>query len=196
MLGVIYKITKKINKFDVYILTIIKKYLKNKYLDLIMKYITKLGDMGLVWFIISLMLLISKTYRGIGLIIIFALMISVLLGEGIIKHSVRRVRPFIDKEDVTLIIGKPITYSFPSGHTMSSFAATSVLSFYFTKYSLIFLILASAIAFSRVYLYVHYPTDIVAGIILGIICGDIILYLVSYGYLGVIFPILKGYSLL
>ncbi|NLZ48864.1 MAG: phosphatase PAP2 family protein, partial [Clostridiales bacterium] len=70
-------------------------------------------------------------------------------------------------------ISKPSSFSFPSGHTGFSFAATGVLAKYFRKYRIPLFILASLMAFSRVYLCVHYPSDIIGGIILGLICSQI-----------------------
>ena len=108
-----------------------------------------------------------------------ALILSTILGEGILKHVVQRVRPSEDIPAVNLLIAKPLSYSFPSGHTASSFAVAGVLAKYFKDYAIEFLGLASLIAFSRLYLYVHYPTDVLAGIILGLICSRIIIYMFS-----------------
>lgn len=99
--------------------------------------------------------------------------ISEILGEEILKHIFKRIRP----SAVNLLIAKPVSYSFPSGHATSSFAAAGVLVKYFKKYAFEFLSLASLIAFSRSYLYVHYLTDVLAGIVLGLICSAITIYL-------------------
>jgi undecaprenyl-diphosphatase len=90
---------------------------------------------------------------------------------------VQRIRPSADIPEINMLIAKPLSYSFPSGHAASSFAVAGVLSKYFKKYAPEFLGLASLIAFSRLYLYVHYPTDVLAGIILGLICSRIIIYI-------------------
>ena len=78
---------------------------------------------------------------------------------------------------------KPISYSFPSGHTLSSFAAAEMLSLYFTQYRLVFMSIAFLIALSRLYLYVHYPTDVIAGFILGLLCSKIIFIILQGGYI-------------
>ncbi|UZQ52175.1 phosphatase PAP2 family protein [Clostridium kluyveri] len=168
------KMMSLIQKLDNYILYAIKKYVQNKYLDILMTIITAMGNLGLIWIIIAVALLLDKPYRLIGYIVIFTLVVSTIVGEGIIKHIVRRVRPCNQQDNVSLLIRKPISYSFPSGHTVSSFAAAEVLSMYFTQYKLTFIAIAFLIALSRLYLYVHYPSDIIAGIIVGILCSRLI----------------------
>jgi undecaprenyl-diphosphatase len=172
----------KITEFDNYILFAIRKYLKNKYLDILMPIITSMGSLGTIWIIISIMLFLNASNRRIGYVVILTLIVSTLIGEGIVKHIVRRDRPsVVSVKD--LLISKPITYSFPSGHTLSSFAAAGVLSVYFTQYRLIFMAIAFLIALSRLYLHVHYPTDVIAGIILGILCSKIVFIIVQGNYL-------------
>lgn len=93
-----------------------------------------------------------------------------ILGEGILKHIVGRLRPSNEILNSSGLISKPLSYSFPSGHTASAFAAAGILAKYFKKYSALIFTLAVLIAFSRLYLYVHYPTDVLAGLFLGLIC--------------------------
>lgn len=168
------KMMSLIQKLDNYILYAIKKYVQNKYLDILMTIITAMGNLGLIWIIIAVVLLLDKPYRLIGYMVIFTLIVSTIVGEGIIKHIVRRVRPCNQQNNVSLLIRRPISYSFPSGHTVSSFATAEVLSMYFTQYKLTFMAIAFLIALSRLYLYVHYPSDIIAGIIVGILCSRLI----------------------
>lgn len=101
-----------------------------------------------------------------------ALILDVILCNGIIKNAVARMRPYDRNPVVELLIQKPDDYSFPSGHTAASFAAMSALYFggerYLWKPALV---LAVLMAFSRLYLYVHYPTDVLAGAFLGVLCG-------------------------
>ncbi|OPJ63846.1 phosphatase PAP2 family protein [Clostridium oryzae] len=160
-----------IHDFDAAILLFIKNNMHSYLMDKTMIFMTRLGNGGLIWFVICILLILSKRYRRAGFTALTALVITTILGEGIIKHIVRRARPFTNIEDMKLLIARPISYSFPSGHTGASFAAATVLSKYFKKYSLFIFVLAVLIAFSRLYLYVHYPTDVLAGVILGIISG-------------------------
>ena len=156
-------IFKKINIFDQYGLIIIKKYVQNKYLDKLMPKVTSIGNLGIVWVIMAFFLMLDQPYRFIGNIVVLTLIISTIVGEGIIKHIVRRVRPCNNQNsNINLLIRKPISYSFPSGHTLSSFAVAQMLSIYFNQYKLIFMGIAFLIALSRLYLYVHYPTDVIA----------------------------------
>lgn len=171
-------ISKKINKFDMYILFILKKYIQNKYLDILMPIVTSLGNLGVIWIVMAIVLLLDKPYRMIGNMVLITLIISTVIGEGIIKHLVRRFRPCSKVNDVKLLIKKPLSYSFPSGHTLSSFAAASVLSAFFTEYGLVFIGIAFLIALSRIYLYVHYPTDVIAGVIFGLLCSKLVFIIV------------------
>ena len=143
---------------------------KNRTFDRIMPIITTMGNLGIIWLIISILMLLKVEDRIIGISVILALILTTIIGEGIIKHIVKRNRPFQNYED-ELLINKPITYSFPSGHTASSFAALAVFLQMNGKLGLIMSPVATLIAFSRIYLKVHYPTDVIFGIVLGITCG-------------------------
>ncbi|AGY77894.1 phosphatase PAP2 family protein [Clostridium autoethanogenum] len=176
-------ILRKINMFDNYILFSIKKYVQNKYLDMLMPIVTDMGNLGIVWIIIAIILILDKPYRMVGSVVILTLIVSTIAGEGIVKHIVRRTRPCNQQNSLNLLISKPISYSFPSGHTLSSFAAAEVLSMYFTEYKLIFIGIAFLIALSRMYLYVHYPTDVIAGVILGILCSKLIFIILQEGFM-------------
>lgn len=171
------KMISVLQRFDSSILLYIKDNMHGPVMDKIMVVSTHLGEGGIIWIIIAALLMINKKYRKIGFMALAALILSTILGEGILKHVVQRIRPSADIPAVNLLIAKPLSYSFPSGHTASSFAVAGVLAKYFKKYALGFFSLASLIAFSRLYLYVHYPTDVLAGIVLGLICSGIIICL-------------------
>ena len=177
-----YNIRKKIDRFDNYVLFIIEKYVHNRYLDFIMPIVTFTGNLGIVWAIIAIALIVDKPYRLIGNSIIITLIIGTIVGEGIVKHIVRRVRPCNKQDNISMLL-KPISFSFPSGHTLSSFAAAEMLSLYFTQYRLVFMSMAFLIAVSRLYLYVHYPTDVIAGFIIGVLCSKIIFVFLQQGYI-------------
>ncbi|MCF0147579.1 MAG: phosphatase PAP2 family protein, partial [Clostridium sp.] len=155
-----------INNLDISILNFIRNNFSNLFMDKLMVVITSLGDRGLIWIAMALILLAIKKYRKIGIILLIALLITSLIGEGIIKNIVQRPRAFLSYPDIRLLINPPESFSFPSGHTASSFAAAFVLSHYFKKWNFLFYFLAILIAFSRLYLFVHYPSDIIFGIIL------------------------------
>lgn len=166
-----------IQGLDDSILFFIRNNMHNQVLDKGMVIITFLGDSGLIWIIIALILILNKKYRTVGLMVLAALLLSTMLGDGLLKPLFHRLRPSTNLQPSELLIKKPMSYSFPSGHTTSSFAAAGVLSKYLRKYGLGFFVLAVLIAFSRMYLFVHYPTDILGGIILGLICSIIIIFI-------------------
>ncbi|WP_333860041.1 phosphatase PAP2 family protein [Clostridium sp.] len=166
-----------IYKFDENILSYIANNMHNHALDKIMIVFTSLGNKGLIWIVISMFLITIKKYRKIGIMVLVALIIGSISGEGLLKHLFKRTRPFYFVPDMKLLIAKPVSYSFPSGHTTASFAAVSILCRYFKNYTPVFLVVAILIAFSRIYLYVHYPTDVLAGIVLGLISAKITVYL-------------------
>jgi len=145
----------------------------NGIFDKIMPVITNLGYLGLIWILISIVLLINKKYRKVGILCIVAIILTSIAGEGILKNIIHRPRPFSEAPEMQLLIAKPTTYSFPSGHTASSFAAAYVISKGIKKLTLPVFILAALIAFSRMYLFVHYPSDILGGLLLGLICAKI-----------------------
>lgn len=143
-------------------------------LNYIMIFITSLGNGGLIWIVAALFLIFQNKnmLKREGFTIAVALIIFSVLGLLILKPIIARPRPFI-AQGVDILIKEPMGFSFPSGHTGSSFAAASVIYFYNKKRCLLALILATLIAFSRMYLFVHYPSDIVGGLILGIISSRI-----------------------
>lgn len=166
-----------LQKFDSSILLFIKDNMHGPIMDKVMVISTYLGNGGIIWILIALALIISKKYRKIGFMAIAALILSTILGEGILKHIVKRMRPSSNIVAFDLLIQRPLSYSFPSGHTTSSFAVAGIFAKYFKNYAIEFFSLASLIAFSRLYLYIHYPTDILAGALLGLVCSGIIIYL-------------------
>ena len=176
-------IRKRIDKFDNYILYIIENYIHNKYLDIIMPIVTFTGNAGAIWVIIAIALIADRPYRLIGNSIILTLIIGTIIGEGILKHIVRRVRPCNKLGGFRMLSLNLTSYSFPSGHTLSSFAAAEMLSLYFTQYRVVFMSLALLIAVSRLYLYVHYPTDVIVGFIIGVLCSKIVFIILNEEYI-------------
>lgn len=143
--------------------------------------ITSLGNGGMAWILISVALIITPKYRKVGIMAICALILTTILGEGLLKNLVKRPRPFTSLSDFELLISAPTSYSFPSGHTGSSFAVAGILASQIKKSRYYVFALAILIAFSRMYLYVHYPGDVIAGIVLGLCSAQIVLYIFNNG---------------
>jgi undecaprenyl-diphosphatase len=120
-----------IQSFDNSILLFIKNNLHFPVLDKLMIFITDLGNGGFIWVIISLLLISNKKYRHIGILTLSSLLVTTSAGDEVLKNIVHRIRPSANIPVASLLIKKPISYSFPSGHAASSFAAATILSKYF-----------------------------------------------------------------
>lgn len=142
------------------------------WLDKLMVAITSLGNAGILWIVMAAVLLIIPKTRKAGLCMAIALILDLLITNCLLKNLVARTRPYDVANFTDLIVKKPKDYSFPSGHTAASFTAVTAL--FMRKEKLlgsIACVVAVLIAFSRMYLYVHFPTDILGGIVVGIVAG-------------------------
>ena len=152
----------------------------NPVLDALMCAITRLGDAGIFWILLCMVLLILPKTRRSGVILMAALLVDLVICNGILKPLVHRIRPFDVKTGIELLVKRPIDFSFPSGHTAASFA--SVMALYLAGEKRLWipaLVLAVLIAFSRLYLYVHYPTDVLGGVVAGLAAGALGYWLVK-----------------
>lgn len=174
--------------FDLPILNWIATHLGCPFLDAVMPVITLLGDAGLFWIGIAVVLLFIPRYRKVGLGMGAALILGLLVCNVTMKPLIARIRPYdyiIEHNlgyTVKLLIDPQHDFSFPSGHTIASFEGATVLMIHSKKAGIPALILASLIAFSRLYLYVHYPTDVITSVILGVAFGFLGNYLVQKGF--------------
>ena len=158
---------------DLPILDWIAANLWNPVLDVLMPLITLLGDAGIFWIAIAVVLLCTKKYRKVGLGMGIALVIGLLVCNVTLKPLVMRPRPYDYQADVfhkiiPLLVEKQHDFSFPSGHTIASFEAATVIAINNKKWGIAAVVLAVLISFSRLYLYLHYPTDVLASVVLGI----------------------------
>ena len=138
------------------------QFLKNLFI-----FITTLGNSGIIWIIFAIFLYFNKSTKKNGVIMICSLLIGFIIGNLILKNLIARDRPFIQLSLIPLI-SAPSGFSFPSGHSLSSFIGATSIFMFNKKYGILAYILAFLIAVSRILLAVHYPTDIIAGAILGI----------------------------
>ncbi len=158
-------------EIDFRILDLIREKLSNGFLDTVMPWLTAVGNVGIIWIIIAAAMLISRKYRRNGLELAAGLVGCALVGNLLLKNLIARQRPCWINDTIELLIAVPLDYSFPSGHTMASFAAAAIILHANRKFGIAAYILAVLIAFSRLYLYVHFPTDVLAGAIIGTLIG-------------------------
>jgi len=162
------------------ILLWIQDNLRNNVLDVIMKTITRLGDGGLIWIVIAIILLLFKKYRYAGLASAISLILTLLTVNICIKNVVARIRPYEVIEGLTRIVSEQSDYSFPSGHTAHSFAVGIVVFIMLPKcFGIPTLCLSVLMGLSRLYVGVHYPTDVLGGAIIGTIMALISVFIVG-----------------
>lgn len=161
-----------IQNFDFAVLDGIQNTVQCGFLDRMMPAVSFIGG-GVIWVIMGLILLFFKRFRFNGIRLLTAFTITVLITEFIIKPLFLRERPFMMNTEHILIVSEPFGSSFPSAHSSSSFAAA--VQFYGISRKAGILAVAGAllVAFSRLYLYVHFPTDVLAGIAIGVVFGII-----------------------
>ncbi|OCZ49827.1 phosphatase PAP2 family protein [Dehalobacter sp. TeCB1] len=163
----------KFIKLDNILLEACSIKMKNSILDKVMPKITRTNNYGQVYVVTAVILWRNNLTNLLN--ILLALSLGLLWGEGLIKYLVKRERPPAVSENYSYLIKFPHSFSFPSGHTTSSFAVLGVSWSLNLPYKYLILALAVVISFSRVYLHVHYPSDIIGGVILGFLCAVIAL---------------------
>lgn len=165
---------------DADILLFLQDTVRNPILTPLVRAITVLGNGAIFWVLVSIVTLVPEKTRKIGLTSILALLVSLLINNIILKNLVARVRPYEVIEGLVPLIRKPWDYSFPSGHTGSSFASAWVFYRRLPKrFGIPALVLAGLIGLSRLYLGVHYPTDVLFGMVSGIGSGCIAMLIVQ-----------------
>lgn len=146
--------------------------------------ITHLADGGVMWVLIALALLIAgfvRVKRGkgravlrVGLMCAAGMLLTLLVVNLLLKPLVARVRPYDAVEGLVSLVGRESDFSFPSGHSANSFAcAWAIFRGAKKRYGVPALILAALISLSRLYVGVHYPTDVICGVIIGIAMAEI-----------------------
>lgn len=173
--------------FDLPILDWIATHLQCDFLDAVMPVITAFGNGGIFWIALAVVLIIIPKYRKAGLSMGLALLMGLLVCNVTLKPLVARIRPYDYQWEqfgrgIALLIAPPHDYSFPSGHTIASFEAATALLLHDRKLGIPATVLAVLIAFSRLYLYVHYPTDVLASVVLGIGFAFLGSFLVKQGF--------------
>ncbi len=153
------------------ILDFIQQNMRSGFMDAVMVFVTHLGDLGAIWAVVGIICLFKREWRPTGIALLLGLALAFVVTSLVLKPLVARPRPCDIETGVQLLVSRPSGWSFPSGHAAASFAAVSVLFFRKNRWWPAALVLALAIAFSRLYLFVHFPTDVIAGALVGILCG-------------------------
>ena len=146
-------------------------------LDFLMPKITALGNSGAIWMAAAVGLICTKKYRRQGILLLGGLLLGAVVGVAGLKNLFARPRPCWLDTSVPLLIAVPQDYSFPSGHTLISAIGATVLTKIDRRFGVIAIPLAVLIAFSRLYLFVHFPSDILGGAVLGVAIGIVIIRL-------------------
>ena len=156
----------------------LQENLRNPVLNPALKAVTHLGDHGLFWILLTLVLLCFPKTRKAGCLSALAMLGSFLINNLCLKLLFARVRPYEVVQGLELIVGRAPDFSFPSGHSGVSFASAWAMHREIPRpWNLLLILLAALIAFSRLYVGIHYPTDVIAGTLTGLLSGAIAIWL-------------------
>jgi len=171
-----------LNLFELRILDAIAK-IANPFLDGLMSFVSLLDEAGAIWIALALLLLFFKKTRKTGIMLAVALILGLLTANLTLKPLIQRIRPYDLNEAARLIVAPLSDFSFPSGHAVSCIECATVLLARHRRCGILAMIYALTVCFSRLYLYVHYPTDVLAGILLGLLIGKLAVFAVNKGEL-------------
>lgn len=160
-----------INNLDFSALYWVQEHLRCGFLDGFSAFLSVAFNGGVAWFVIIAVMLFFKKTRVAGAMMMVSILLTFLVGELALKNIIGRVRPCNQDLSVILAVERPSAFSFPSGHTGSSFAAATALFLCNKKWGVTALFFAIIIGLSRIYLFVHFPTDVLAGAVLGSLCA-------------------------
>ena len=150
---------------DFNILFWIQNLIRNDVFDVIIPFYTSLGEDGIIWIALGLILLIPKKYRKTGIMVLAALLVMLVVNNIVLKNLIARPRPCWTYPEMVQLVHNPSSYSFPSGHTTSAFAVAFTVFSQHKKLGKVIIVMAAIMAFTRLYVFVHFPTDIYGGIL-------------------------------
>lgn len=151
-------------------------------LDFIFPKITFLGNGGWFWIVVTLLLMILPFNRKMGFQAAISLILTVIVCNVILKPTIMRCRPCWLEPEYLYLVSSPTDYSFPSGHTNASFAVSTAIFTRNKKLGIPALVLAALIAISRLYVFVHWPTDVLTGVVTGVCGGIISFFIINFIY--------------
>ena len=154
-------------KYDFEILFFIQNHIRNDFLDIVVPFYTNLGDDGIIWIVLGVLMLIPKKTRKCGIMILAALLVMLLVNNIILKNLVARPRPCATYPEMVDLVHVPTSYSFPSGHTVSAIAVAVTVLLHHKKFGIAILTMAILMGLTRLYVFVHFPTDVYGGMIVG-----------------------------
>ena len=158
-----------ITNFDFTILYWIQENLRTEWMDSICAFLSWAFHIGVPWIVLGAVLFCFKKTRAAGVILVVAVALTFFFNEIAIKNIIGRDRPCTIDQTIQLAVKRPTSFSCPSGHSASCFAAAGSLLFTFKKLGIPLVIFAAFMGFTRLYLFVHFPTDVLLGAILGLL---------------------------
>lgn len=165
--------------WDASVLLWVQENIRTAFGDLIIPFWSRLGNAGLLWITAALILLFFRKTRRAGVLALAAMLLNLVVVNGVIKHLVGRPRPWLTIEGLIVLVNEPDPNSFPSGHTSAAFAfALAVyqeLSIPWVRVAVV--AAAVCMGWSRIYVAVHYPSDVLAGAVIGALCGLAVVWL-------------------
>ena len=169
-----------LQQLDMNILLWIQEHLRIDALTPFWKVITFLGNAGWFWIVLAVALLVPKKTRRTGITALLSLAVGFLITNVLLKNIVARPRPFDAYTEIIPLITRPTDFSFPSGHTCASFACALIFFRMLPKkYGALAVILAGMVAFSRLYLGVHYPGDVLGGFLVAVFASTLVYHLMQ-----------------
>lgn len=169
----------RIQETDLRVLDWTHKHLRTRFGNIVMPVLSISGNFGFIWFLITGIMFFSKTNPKAVYATFWSLFFSAFLGNIVLKNVIRRPRPFTVKEGYNTLIDHPMDFSFPSGHTCSSFAAAASICYFWPLYGFLAILLACGISASRIYLCVHFLSDVLFSVAFGIAVAIAVHLLIS-----------------